>query len=152
MDYITQYEIPYFHPVVVHFPVAMLVAATLFALLWSVRGHARWFTVYASMHFIGTIGAIAAFLTGETIEEDTEGVPIVEELVHTHELYGKISMILAICVSLVILYILYARSRNRQWVTGRGVRSGVLILAIITAITVGMTAHIGGIMVWGVPV
>ena len=151
MDLLTQYDIPYFHPLVVHFPVAMLSAALVFALLWAIRGHARWLTVYVSMHFIGTLGAIAAFRTGEALKEDTEGVPIVEELVETHELYGKITMIIAICVSLILLYVLYSRSKKQPWSDGRSIRILIVILALCTAAITALAAHAGGIMVWGIP-
>ena len=151
MDFITQYDIPYFHPSVVHFPVAMLVTAVLFALLWVVRGKAHWLTVYVSMHVIGTLGAIAAFRTGEALEDDSEGVPIVEELIGTHELYGKITMILAIIVSVFLSYLLYSRSKKQPWADGKAVRLAILLLAISTAVMTGLTAHLGGIMVWGIP-
>ncbi|NND72613.1 MAG: hypothetical protein HKN43_13635 [Rhodothermales bacterium] len=151
INFFTQYEIPYFHPLVVHFPVAMLLAAVIFAALWAVRGHARWFTVYVSMHVIGTLGAIAAFRTGEALADDTEGVPIVEELVGTHELYGKITMIAAIIVSLILLYLVYARSKKHPWADSSIARYAMLILSIATALITILTAHLGGIMVWGIP-
>ncbi len=128
-----------------------MVTAVLFAVLWAFRDNVRWLSIYVSMHFIGTVGAIAAFLTGETLEEDTEGVPIVDELVGTHELYGKITMILAIVVSLILVFILYSRSKDHTWAGSRSTRLGIAVLAICVAIITALTAHLGGIMVWGIP-
>ena len=55
------------HPIIVHFPVALLTLYGIFE-LFSVRRIARkpyWFYVKAVLVIFGALGALAAWLTGE---------------------------------------------------------------------------------------
>jgi uncharacterized membrane protein len=80
------------HPIVVHFPIALLVVG----LLVDVAGLALrrdWLKKAGLLLLIlGTLGAVAAARTGEGDEEAVEETPAVEEVLETHEDSGKLTM------------------------------------------------------------
>lgn len=152
MDILTDYEIPYLHPQVVHFPIAFFVGAVIVVLIWAFTDSGRWFVAYASMQILGTIGVIATFLSGEAIEDATEDVPIVDLLVGRHEQMGKYTMIVAIIISVATLAVAYVyRKRSNYDGIPTVFRAVLAALAVALVILTALTAHIGGVMVWGIP-
>ena len=152
MDIFTDYEIPYFHPLLVHYPIALFTAAIIVCALWLFSSSGRWFIAYLSMQVLGTIGALAAYFTGEGIRDDTEDVPIVDLLVDRHEQWGKYTLILACVISVVSLAIAYFyRKRSNYDGIPVGARIAVSILALLLVLLTAYTAHLGGVMVWGIP-
>lgn len=152
MDILTDYEIPYLHPLVVHFPIAFFVGAVIVVMIWALTDSGRWFVAFASMQILGTVGAIAAFLSGEAIEDATEDVPIVDLLVGQHERMGKFVLILAILISIVTLAVAYVyRKRSNYDGIPMLFRALLAVLAVILVALTAYTAHIGGVMVWGIP-
>ncbi len=144
--------IPYWHPVVVHFPIALLLFGAAAAVVYGVLGRAFWRGVALLAFAAGTVGAWAAVWTGETLEEAVEGEPVVEALVGRHEDLGEWTL----WVSAAVLVLLVGTTVWR-WRTGRtesdpiALRIAVAILAVAAAVLVAMTGHLGGQMVWGIP-
>jgi len=93
------------------------------------------------------------YLTGDVLKEQSEGTPIVEELVHTHEDAAIIGLILT---GLALLVLLLSRRFSDRDTTRAGIRPLVRLLVTIVALAAGIliawTGHIGATMVWGVPV
>jgi len=78
--------LPSFHPIVVHFPIALLPAAALVDLLTlfsprrsAVRNTATW------LYLAGTAFALLAFVTGRSGVDAMALTPVLEPLVNTHE-------------------------------------------------------------------
>lgn len=147
------YEIPVWHPFVVHFPIALLVLGGGVAVAYAATGRALWRAVTGLLVTFGTLGAWAANATGEALYAHVEGTPIVEELVGRHEALGNWTLALSASATLAWLAILIWRRR-----TGRGVeepdplglRLLVAALALAAAVLVALTGRLGGVMVWGV--
>ena len=152
LDQILNYTIPVNHPLVVHFPVALGFVALAFALGWVVRNRVYWLHVTCWLTFLAWIGTLVALKTGETMEEQGEGIAIIDEFVHLHEQMGeRASWALGVC----ILWLLFAIWHSRNDVTRSGTRLWIrlvaMVLLVIAAVFIGITSHIGGIMTWGVP-
>lgn len=150
MDAVFQYEIPALHPLAVHFPLALILAAALTALIWCFRGTAFWRNATLLIMALGTIGAACAYFTGDAMKEQSEGVPIVEDLAGLHEEMGLYTLIAsaAASVALIVFRLLVSSAR-----TGRDPllsRIAVACLVFTAAALVAWTAHIGAIMTWGV--
>jgi len=152
-DQLFDYEIPFLHPIAVHFPLGLLLIAGIVACIWMFSGSRMWRHTTLVLVFFGATGSVFAFLTGEALEEDAEGVPIVDQFVELHEKLGRLTMIVAL-VSLVALgYHVYKRrlvtdeANESKWP-----RFAIGLLIVVSAILVAVTGHIGGTMVWGVPV
>jgi uncharacterized membrane protein len=144
-------EIPYWHPVVVHFPIALLIFGAGTAAMYAVVGRAFWRGVTLLAFAAGTLGAWAAVWTGETIYEAVEGTPIVEALVETHEEFGEWALWLGVATTLVLVGItLWARRTKRDAADPLLLRLVVLALALAAAALVARAGHLGGTMVWGV--
>jgi uncharacterized membrane protein len=154
METFFQYEIPVWHPLVVHFPIALVLVAALTTIAWSIRGTPFWRRCALLLFTLGMIGGIVAYQTGEAMEEQSEGTPIVEELVGLHE-------DLALYTLLVTGATLVALAGLSWWLDRRitiersppdpvVARVVLAAVALAAALLVAWTAHVGGTMVWGV--
>ncbi len=143
------YTIPYWHPIAIHFPIAFLLASSVASVVWLVRPDVFWGRLALVMSVLGSIGAIAAFKTGEAIRWAREGAPIIEELVARHELLAKWTVAFGL-VSVAWLAVILWRARANERV-GIGGRIGAALACGAAAGIVAWGSHLGGLMTWGVP-
>lgn len=152
LEHLSTYTIPVNHPVLVHFPIAFGVMAILFATIWLMRNRLYWLGMTTWFQGIALVGALLALRTGEAMEEQSEGIAIVDELVGYHELMAESA---AWAIGISFLWMIIAR-----WIISRDtlhseaanwIRLVTFILVLLSAILVGITGHIGGLMVWGIP-
>lgn len=151
MDAVFDYRIPVLHPLAVHFPLTLLLAAAVAACFWMFRGTPFWRHCSAFLIFMSVPGALFAYLTGDAMAEQSEGVPIVDELVDLHEqmaLYTLIASGVAAAALIVMLVRSARRGTSKHDPIGSRVLVGLLIM--IAAALVAWTAHIGATMTWGV--
>jgi uncharacterized membrane protein len=121
-----------FHPLLVHFPIAILIIACLF----------YWLSANAKFHglrqavslalLIGMIGAISSCITGYLLSLSGE---YDDELISKHQWLG-----ITVAVISIVIYFLYRRSQlNRiQWV-----------LSFLLCIVIFITGHLGGTLTHG---
>jgi uncharacterized membrane protein len=151
METVFQYKIPVLHPLAVHFPVSLLLLAGVPALAWLVRGTVFWRQCTLFVLASGVAGALVAYFTGEAMEEQSEGVPIVDELVGLHEDMALYTVIVA-CLALAGFA--WAALRSRRIPDGQPeplwMRLTLALAVFAAAVLVAWTAHIGSTMVWGV--
>lgn len=158
METVLQYRIPVLHPLVVHFPLSLLLASALVACVWVVRGTVFWRRCLLLLMVLGTAGSALAYLTGDAMEEQSEGVPIVDALIDLHEQMGLFTLVAAL-ISLISLAVFSVRQEQLRRNPFRHdplrdplpVRLMLSLLVFLSAALVAWTAHIGGTMVWGVP-
>lgn len=151
MEAVFDYRIPVLHPLAVHFPLTLLLASAIAALVWMFRGTPFWRHCSAFLIFLSVPGALFAYLTGEKMAERSDGVPIVDELVDLHEqmaLYTLIASSVAAAALIIMLVMSHRRGTSERDPIGSRVAVGLLI--IIAAALVAWTAHIGATMTWGV--
>ncbi len=153
MDAVLQYEIPVFHPLVVHFPIALILVGALAAVVWAARGTAFWRDSTLWLFSLGLIGGIVAYKTGEALEEHTEGTPIVEELGALHEDMALYTLLVAGAMVLGMAVLGLWRKKQitllRKQPDPLVARLLVVLVALAAAALVAWTGHIGGTMVWG---
>lgn len=148
-----EYEIPVLHPLLVHFPIALIVVGAAAVVAWAIIPNTFWYRVGVLAFVGGAASSIAAYLTGEAAEEAAEGVPIVEEIVHLHEdmaIYTLAATILTLVALIVSQPTLLSGPGSDDRVPAVGVRWAVAAVALLAAVLVAWTSHLGGIMVWGV--
>lgn len=131
------------HPMVVHFPIALLLVALLFdvAALFFPRAELARASLYVSA--IAAVGAIAAYFTGEAAEEHVEHLPGIETLLERHEDLGKLLMVAAIAV--LVIRLAFFWRRWHETVAGRAV---LAFFGAVLAIIVGATGYAGGQLVY----
>lgn len=144
-------EIPYWHPVVVHFPIALLLFGAAAAVVYAVLGRAFWRGVALLGFAVGTAGAWAAVWTGETLEEAVEGEPVVDALVGRHEDLGEWTLWVSAAALVVLIGVTVWAWHTKPEHEHLALRLAVAVLALAAAVLVAMTGHLGGQMVWGIP-
>ncbi len=149
-DLIQQYDIPYLHPLMVHFPLVLLLLAVAAAALYAALGQPVWRGAALVLFTLGALGAVAARQTGEAMAHDMEGEPVVEAVLPTHERMAEYTMWAAIAAALAYA-VLSLAARRRSAPEPLAWRLAALLPAAAAAALVAWTAHLGGIMVWGVP-
>jgi uncharacterized membrane protein len=153
MDRVFEFEIPVLHPVVVHFPIVLLLLTAAAVLIWFFRDEVVWLRASA---LLGTMGAFAAFLatrTGETLEDEMQGEPMVELFADLHDSAADWTVLTAMLLAACLVALLFG---GRLWARSTGTPAAVRLLTLLLALTVAglvaWTGHLGGLMAWGVPV
>ncbi len=166
MEPIAQYEIPFLHPLMVHFPLVLLLLGAGAAAFYLVLGRPVWRQAGLVLFALGALSAWAAGETGQDLYNAVEGDPMVEDVIQLHQ-YGAdwtlwMSLVATLGFGIASVARLRPRkkpvededappppaSRTREPLWGRLL---AFVPATVAAALVAWTAHLGGIMVWGVP-
>lgn len=166
MDLIAQYEIPFLHPLLVHFPLVLILLGAGAATMYLVFGRGVWRQAALVLFVFGAAGSWAAAETGHDLEQAVEGDPIVEQVVGRHAQGADWTIWLSVASALAFGVASVARIRRPQRpaedgeeeapVAPRSRREALwgrvlgFVLALLAASAVAWTAHLGGIMVWGI--
>jgi uncharacterized membrane protein len=145
MDSVVKFLQPYqLHPVVDHFSVALLIAAVLIDLVASAAPTRIWLRYTAlTLMILGALAAGGSFFTGD-MEADriwnALGQPA-KDVLKTHAELGEY---LAIAFGVLAVW--------RILIQGFGFMAGsraiYLIVALVAIVTLGYSAHLGGVLVY----
>ncbi|NBX16200.1 MAG: hypothetical protein EBR09_02420 [Proteobacteria bacterium] len=154
-----------FHPMFVHFPVALLLAGVLARLLLLLfenrdRGHVfRW--IFLWCWTLGSLGCIAAYLTGEEAESVVNRIICDPTLTHEHADFALYTLALswgALFVSVLRMFFsgrLKAKLEQAVMNTHskfKAVMRGILLAELLLVVAVGAvlvwTSHLGGKLVY----
>jgi uncharacterized membrane protein len=164
MDLIQNYEIPFLHPLVVHFPLVLLLLGAAAAGFYLLLGRGVWRRAAFILFVLGALSAWAAAETGPALADAVDD-PLVEQIVDRHAAAAEwtvaASAFAAAFFALLSALALRTRSSGGEPAEGeappprsREALSGRLlgfVFAAAAAVLVAWTAHLGGLMVWGVP-
>lgn len=141
------------HPMIIHFPIALLLISPLFIFLGALLrpGQGRPYQVAAmALLLMGTAGTFVAVESGEAAAELTERSPGAEQVLHTHEALAERTRAMFTVLSIIFLALLVVppwlkQSENRLTAT-------ILPLAFLVFYGAGVllllnTAHNGGRLV-----
>ena len=131
----------HFHPMLVHFPIALVVfgfIAEIAALYFKKE-------IYLSrMGFIllifGTLSALAAWLTGTLFTSEMEGAA--GAIMETHEMFAWITLGTLLAASLLRIVLQTKKSGST------GIKSVAFILYGLAAVSVSITGFYGGTLVY----
>jgi len=128
------------HPLVVHFPIALLLAAALVDLLAIGLKRPAWHRVALWNLCLGTVGAAAAVLTGLRAAEVAKHTFAIHQVMELHRKLGLTTLLIG---SAVAVWRLVARERL-------GPRSRTLAMLLMAAMvgTLAYGAHLGGRLVY----
>lgn len=140
------------HPIIVHFPIALLMVAPAFvvlAMLWKSR--AREMLLAATLLVLaGTAFALLATASGGAAEDAAKRVAGAKEVLHEHEELAELARNLFLGVSAVFVVLTLGVWWRREPLAARArVAGGVLLLAAYAfpALTLANAAHEGGRLV-----
>jgi uncharacterized membrane protein len=129
------------HPVVVHFPIALLVVSALLALAGLLRDQS-WLRRAASLLFVlGFLGAVVALRTGEASEEAAEKQGVPHEAIEEHEAAG--TWVVWLTSAGVVALIATAAKPLRAVAT-----AVLLVLQLMSAVAAVVTGLHGGKLVY----
>lgn len=131
---------PPLHPVVVHFPIALLVSAALVYLASLVIKGRKLEQVAFGLHVGGLLMTVAAIFTGDYAEHSTAMTHEMHEIIEDHEFLGMMSAygfgILAVWA--------FLRSRSTLLLE----RIGFVVAFVGVTVMLGIAAHKGGTVVY----
>lgn len=131
-----------YHPLVVHFPIALLIAALLFdgaAWVWK---RASLSEAALGVHGLGVFGALLAVLTGNQAEEAVEDLPGIHEVLERHEVLGQAVLWVGLAVLALRVFLIWRR------VGGLGSKALMTLLSLGLAVLVGAAGYQGGRLVY----
>jgi len=132
----------HFHPLMVHFPVALIITGFFFDVISLFFNKKEPCLSKAGFYLmiLGTLGAVAAYLTGEFFTSEMSGAA--GELKERHEIFAKITMFVMIAASLLRIYLVWKKKEEGalKWL--------VFGMYFIAAITVGIAGFLGGSLVY----
>jgi uncharacterized membrane protein len=136
------FDTSHFHPLIVHFPVALIITgffAEVMSLFFNKKEPCLSKLGFYLM-ILGTIAAVAGYLTGEFFTNEMSGAA--GELKEKHELFAKITMYVMIAASLIRIFLMWKKKDKGQmkWV--------VFALYFIATATVGYAGFLGGSLVY----
>ena len=161
-DQVASYEIPYLHPLAVHFPLVLLLLAAGAASAYALIGSQTWRRTLVLLLLLGTASAFWAHATGETLLSDVEGEPSVERFIAYHKTTARLTKWVSLAAFLAAggTSVWWERRQRRRATSAPAglrekeplsLRLGLLLATLVVAALVAYTAHLGGLMVWGVP-
>ncbi|OGC91501.1 MAG: hypothetical protein A2W25_00560 [candidate division Zixibacteria bacterium RBG_16_53_22] len=131
---------PNVHPLLVHFPIALIFAVILTDLIGLLSKRENYLRVGTILTLFALAGAIAAVATGLFAEETVWHSEAAEELIETHELLGFVYLGLVVLLTIVRLAFGKRPAGGAGWIG--------LAIAVIAAAIVSFGGHIGGQLVY----
>lgn len=131
------------HPMVVHFPIALLIVAFVFDLAGLLARRTSLTQAALYCQVFGALGAVAAYLTGERAEEAVERLASAHTVLERHEDLGKLLMYAAIAVALIRLGLVWKGKADSQ-----GVKALLTAFSLGLVFLVGATGFFGGQLVY----
>lgn len=137
------------HPIVVHFPVALLTIIPLFIVLAAVWKSQTRGLMLATLVLcaLGTGAAFLAVSTGEASEKFAKGVPGAESLVHDHEEAAELARNLSIGLTVMLAISTVAAYRLGDKLTAKQRLVGGLVLLALSVpqmLVLANASHLGG--------
>ncbi len=119
-----------YHPLFVHFPIALWFAALLYEALSVWRARDDWHFTAIRLLYLGTLGAFAAAVSGWVAQSSVPEGGAVHDVLEFHETVMLVttSFALALCI------LCYAKRGNFSGGLRRIFLAGLIALAILTAV------------------
>jgi uncharacterized membrane protein len=141
-----------FHPLVVHFPIALLLVAPvliILGLLWKSKSKGFFLSAFVVMA-LGTVAAFVAVSTGEAAGELVERSDAISKALETHESLAEITRVFFSVLTVVLGILLLLPVISGRQVTHKAtVFVGICFLVVYSfgALLLANTAHNGGRLV-----
>lgn len=119
-----------YHPLFVHFPIALWFAALLYEALAIWRSNDDWHRTAIRLLYLGTLGACAAAFTGWLAESSVEPSPAIQNVFEFHE------TVMLVATSFGAALCLFCFAARAQFTSSkrRVLLAGLVLLAILTTV------------------
>ena len=131
----------HFHPMFVHFPIALITIGFIFDIIGLfVKNEYHFFKFAYYLMILGTISSITAYLTGEFFTPELSGA--LGEIKENHEIFAKITMFAIATTTILRIYINYRKPENPK------LKYLVIAFYALAFISIGITGYTGGSLVY----
>jgi len=131
----------HFHAMIIHFPIALLMAGFLSEILGLVTKKEFYKNAAVFLLLLGALGAIVAYVSGNLAGEGIGEGPLKDPL-ELHELAANVTLWLAVVTALLRVIVFYFKY-DRRWI-----RWSFIILFTVLAGSVATTGYLGGQLVY----
>lgn len=141
------------HPLIIHFPIALLLIAPVFVLIGGILGLRRgrpYLIVALVLMALGTASTFVAVSTGEAAGELADRSPAVNAVLEHHEELAETTQAVFVVLTILLAAVLYGPRLLRRSLNLTIVRSllAVFLVAYVAgAVLLTNTAHNGGRLV-----
>jgi uncharacterized membrane protein len=125
------------HPLLVHFPIALVIAAALAEATAAITGNDRWRAAARNNVRAGAVFAVLAAVAGWRLALGPEAEP--SPLLEWHRWLGIVTAVAIVAAALT----------TADAGQPKGETSTYRVALFAGAVLVGVTAHLGGALVWG---
>ena len=130
------------HPLIVHFPIALLIVGTIVE-IFALKYKEKLSVTGTILLTVGLITGIVSYLTGDSAEHFAEmHFGEVEGLIHQHEEMAELSLI-AFGIATVLKWITMFTPKFKK-----ALLALVIVFSIGGSIALGITGHLGGKIVY----
>ncbi len=130
-----------FHPVMVHFPIALVFAALFFAIFSRVTQNIFYDQISVPLSYLAALAAIITVFLGLAAGFNAHYPAELTKYFDWHRIFGISSEVMTIITAVLAQYY-----RHRQWSKGR---SWYHLALVLTAVIIGITGHLGATLVYG---
>ncbi|MGE0823912.1 MAG: DUF2231 domain-containing protein [Candidatus Binatia bacterium] len=137
-------DIGYYHPLVIHFAISLVLLGVLFRFV-SLTGRLPFTGPAATaLLLLGALAVVVATKSGEDAHIAVEAIPGIATTVHQHQVWGERTRNLAVVVALFeLLALIGARSKR-----GRFALIASSTVGLVTALCIMQTGKLGGELVY----
>jgi uncharacterized membrane protein len=119
-----------YHPLFVHFPIALWLTSLLYEALSFWRARDDWHRTAIRLLYLGTLGGFAAAATGWLAQSSVPDSGAVQGVLEIHETI----MIITTSFALALCILCYAKRGDFTVALRRTFLAGLIVLAILTAV------------------
>ena len=132
----------HFHPMMVHFPIALIAVGFLAELIFMFQKKEICFTKMGFfLLLLGTVAALAAWITGGLFTSEMAGAA--GELREQHEIMATITVIISVVTLILRTLLLFRKNESKT------IRITAFVLFALAATAVSITGFLGGNLVYG---
>ncbi len=142
-------SLPNLHPLVVHFPIALLVTALFFDLSALISRKRRWLDHGATLLYcLAAVGAAGAWLSGTSAADGMWSMPgSAQAALSEHQDLGLYTMAATVGLTAFRLFVAWLSRKDQRTQIGL-FRMAAIVAAFAAVVLAGMTADHGGALVY----
>ncbi len=136
------FDTTHLHPMIVHFPIALLIVGFLFDLTGAIFNKNFFSKIGFYLLILGTVGVLAAYISGNVAGDGVSEVGALKQALENHEEAAQLSLWLMVLASIVrITFVLLKKySGVFKW--------AAIVLFLIGILSIARTGYYGGELVF----
>ncbi|MGE5400943.1 MAG: DUF2231 domain-containing protein [Ignavibacteriales bacterium] len=136
------FDTTHLHPMIVHFPIALLIVGFLFDLISLFSRKELFSTVGLYLLILGTLGVIAAFFSGNFAGDGISEAGSLKQALETHEGAAEIALWLMIAAAVLRIAFVWMKRYSGVY---KYVAIGIFLLGVLA---IARTGYYGGELVF----